>query len=281
MANWGTSGRGRAPVPDSSRPIGKVETHAFGVDPTDNSVYVGDEPTEGEYRIQKLSATGQFLASVSFKPVNPIALEGIAVDPEKERIYVLAVTLRDVEASIDPEKRAAETLYAFKTKASGEKLESAVSGGTKEAEEGVLASSTTLETESEILGHALLDPSGIAVDPTTHDVIIMGQEDQGQKVGVLQMRVALERVSEKGALGSRYVDTTDCFGGDGSVECEEGGSQRREGGQLASGVADGQGVRRELRSDLGNPVRFHIVTAARVVYPDQSPPGRTGPSGTS
>ena len=53
-------------------------THAFGVDPTDNSVYVGDEPTKGEYRIQKLSATGQFLASVSFKPANPIGLEGIA-----------------------------------------------------------------------------------------------------------------------------------------------------------------------------------------------------------
>jgi len=74
-------------------PSEKVETHAFGVDPTDNSVYVGDEPREGEYRIQKFSAAGTFLASVSFKPINPIALEGIAVDPARERIYVLAVTL--------------------------------------------------------------------------------------------------------------------------------------------------------------------------------------------
>jgi len=228
----------------STFPSEKVETHAFGVDPTDNSVYVGDEPTEGEYRIQKLSATGTFLASVSFKPAHPIGLEGIAVDPAKERVYALAVTLRGETASIDPATRAAETLYAFKTKQSGEALESAVSGGTTEDKEGVLASSTMLETESEVQGHALLEPSGIAVDPSTHDVSIMGQEDQGQKVGVLQMRVALERVSEKGALGSRYVDTTDCFGGDGSAECEEGGSQRREGGQLASGVADGQGVRR-------------------------------------
>jgi len=30
---------------------------------------------------------------VSFKPANPIGLEGIAVDPVKERIYVLADTL--------------------------------------------------------------------------------------------------------------------------------------------------------------------------------------------
>jgi hypothetical protein len=199
-------------------------THAFGVDPTDNSVYVGDEPTVGEYRIQKFSATGEFLASVSFKPATPAGLEGIAVDPSLKRIYVLAISYRSEAASIDPATRAAETLYAFKTEQVGKKLESAVSGATKEDEEGVLANSATLETGSEVQGHALLEPSGIAVDPGTHDVIIMGEEDQGVKAGVPQLRVALERVSEKGALGSRYVDQTDCFGGKGSAECEEGGA---------------------------------------------------------
>jgi hypothetical protein len=203
------------------------ETHdyALGVDPTDNSVYVGDEPTEGEYRIQKLSATGEYIASVSFKPPNPASLEGIAVDPSLGRIYVLAVAYRNQSASIDPGTSAAGTLYAFKTKSSGEKLESAVSGATKEAQEGVLASSKVLETESEIQGHALLEPSGIAVDPSTHDVIVTGSEDLGLKGGVPQLRVALERVSETGALGSRYVDTTNCFGGQGSAECEEGGAK--------------------------------------------------------
>ena len=82
------TGNGRFQIPYETS-----EIHAFGVDPTDNSVYVGDEPTEGEYRIQKLSATGQFLASVSFKPAHPIGLEGIAVDPAKERIYARADTL--------------------------------------------------------------------------------------------------------------------------------------------------------------------------------------------
>ena len=207
-------------------PLEKVEVHAFGVDPTDNSVYVGDEPTTGEYRIQKLSAAGQFLASVSFKPSNPIDLEGIAVDPAKERIYVLAVSIRSPGASIDPKKRAAETLYAFKTKASGEVLESAVSGATTEDKEGVLVNSTTLETESEVQGHALLQPSGIAVDPTTHDVIIMGWEDQGVKGGEELLRVALQRVSENGVLGPRYVDNTNCFGGEGSVECVESGAKQ-------------------------------------------------------
>jgi hypothetical protein len=206
-------------------PSEKVETHAFGVDPTDNSVYVGDEPTEGEYRIQKLSATGQFLASVSFKPSHPIGLEGIAVDPAKERVYVLAVALRSA-TSIDPAKRAAETLYAFKTNQSGEILESAVSGVSAEAKEGVLANSTTLETESEVQGHALLEPSGIAVDPTTHDVIVMGHEDQEANPEESQLRVALQRVSENGVLGPRYVDKTNCFGGEGSTECKDSGAKQ-------------------------------------------------------
>jgi PKD repeat protein len=199
-------------------------THAFGVDPTDNSVYVGDEPTEGEYRIQKLSDTGEFLGSASFKPANPIALEGIAVDPVKERVYVLAVALRGNGNSIDPATRAAGALYAFKTKPAGGKLESAVGGTGKEVEEGVLAGPAALETESSVQGHALLEPSGLAVDPSTHDVIVMGSEDKGLKGGVPQLRVVFQRVSEKGVLGSRYVDQTNCFGGQGSAECEAGGT---------------------------------------------------------
>jgi PKD repeat protein len=199
-------------------------THAFGVDSTDNSVYVGDEPAGGEYRLQKISAAGQFLASVSFKPANAIGLEGVAVDPARERVYVLAVQLRSNGASIDPATSATGILYAFKTKQSGEKLESAVGGTGKEAEEGVLAGPAVLETESLLQGHALLDPSGIAVDPSTHDVIVMGYEDQGLKGGVPQLRVALDRVSENGSKGHRYVDQTNCFGGRGSAECEEGGA---------------------------------------------------------
>ncbi len=77
------------------------------------------------------------------------------MDLAKERIYVLAVALRSNAASIDPLERAAGMLYAFKTKALGEKLESAVSGASLEAKEGVLANPKTLETESEAQGNAL------------------------------------------------------------------------------------------------------------------------------
>jgi len=65
LRHFGSAGTGHGQF---QIPSGKFETHAFGVDPTDNSVYVGDEPTRGEYRIQKLSATGQFIASVSGPP---------------------------------------------------------------------------------------------------------------------------------------------------------------------------------------------------------------------
>jgi hypothetical protein len=73
-----------------------------GFDPTDNSVYVGDEPSEGEYRVYKLGNRGEFLASVSFKPAHPFVLERIALDPARERIYVLAVALLSNAASITP-----------------------------------------------------------------------------------------------------------------------------------------------------------------------------------
>ncbi len=193
---------------------------AFGVDPTDNSVYVADNPNpqKGEYRIQKFSANAQgkyeFVASVTFKPAEfkgsevQDGLEGIAVEPAQERIYVLASEYRqegeeEETPRIDPSVMAASTLYAFSTKANGTKLEPAT--GTKTG--GVLAPASVLMPQSETPGAALLDPSGITVDPGTHEVIIMGREDPGEVGGEPQDAVALQRVTEDGKLGARYVDT--------------------------------------------------------------------------
>jgi PKD repeat protein len=187
------------------------KTHAFGVDPTDNSVYVGDIPTAGTDRIQKLSATGEVLASVSFKPTLSHfleSLEGIAVDPSLKRIYLLVSEERGPPPTIDPEKSAAAILYAFSTEAQGNKLVPA--SGTNA--EGVLADQIVLETQSEVREHALLEPKGIAVDPTTHDVIILGDVDEGEVDEEPQLRVALQRVHSDGTLGERYVDTKQFFG---------------------------------------------------------------------
>lgn len=200
--------------------------HALGVDPSDHSVYVGDEVKAGnkqtEYRIQKFSSAGAPLASVNFSVENeageggaPNGLEGIAVDPSLGRIYVLVEYERLEEEGpkgvirLDPEVDAAGVLYAFSTTPSAGKLVPAE--GTVN---GVLANKEVLEAQSEVAGKrtesALLEPSGIAVDPTTKDVIILGQEDQGGE----SLLVAAQRVHSSGALGTRWVDTTQCFEGE-------------------------------------------------------------------
>jgi hypothetical protein len=201
--------------------------NAFGVDPTDNSVYVADNPKKNEYRVQKFSANAkgeyEVEASTTFKP--PIvakattqdSIEGIAVDPSLERIYVLASEERpeneeeEEPRRIDGGTHAASTLYAFSTKPNGEKLEPA-SGTTA----GVLAGASVLKSQSETPGEALLEPSGITVDPTTHEVIILGEEDPGEVGEEPQPLIALQRVTEKGKLGARYVDTKNFFGAEGN-----------------------------------------------------------------
>lgn len=204
--------------------------NAFGVDPTDNnSVYVADNPKKNEYRIQKFSPNAkgeyEFVASTSFKPLIPAkastqdSIEGIAVDPSLERIYVLASEERPEKEEeeeeephrVDGNVHAASTLYAFSTKANGEALEPAT--GTTG---GVLAGPSVLKSQSETPGVALLEPSGITVDPTTHEVIVIGEEDPGEVGGEPQPLIALQRITETGKLGVRYVDTKNFFGAQGS-----------------------------------------------------------------
>src|SRR5271170_5059072 len=95
----------------------KPWTNAFGVDPQDGGVYVGDEPGEevknakypsGVFRIQKLGATGEFLGAATFKAKcrqgqgaactneekvdeENVGIQGIAFDTveSERRFYVL------------------------------------------------------------------------------------------------------------------------------------------------------------------------------------------------
>jgi PKD repeat protein len=203
-----------------------AKEHALGVDPTDNSVYVADEVKAGakqtEYRVQKFSSTGSPLATVSFDVENaageggaPDGLEGIAVDPSLGRVYVLVEYERLEEEGpkgairLDPEYDTAGTLYAFSTTVSAGKLVPA-SGTTN----GVLADEEALHAQAEVVGKPaespLLEPAGIAVDPKTKDVIIVGQEDQGGE----ELLIAAQRVRSNGTLGARWVDTTHCFEGE-------------------------------------------------------------------
>jgi PKD repeat protein len=185
-------------------------THAFGVDTTDNSVYVGDEPKKGEYRIQKLTASGTFLAQTAlFKPPNHDGIEGIAVDAAQQRLYVLALEKRGEALTIGPSMPAAGTLYAFSSEQSGETLPPAT--GTSE---GVLTGPEAFASQSDTSEAALLEPRGIAVDPSTHDVIVLGEvglKVEGEKEP--RFHVALQRIHSSGVLGNRYVDAGDFFSG--------------------------------------------------------------------
>jgi PKD repeat protein len=203
------------------------------VDPTTGSIYVGDEPEPEPktrtFRIQKLSATGTFEASVSFKDPKGVDLEGIAVDPKRGVVYALGVDERPDEEVlekkgdpiVDPEYTAAAILYAFSTTQVGTTLVPAPEAKTG----GVLTPATTLQPESVTPGESLLEPSGITVDPETGEVIILGREDPGAIEEEPQLRVALRRIktaktaTEKaGALAGLWVDSKEFFGGPNEAE---------------------------------------------------------------
>jgi hypothetical protein len=192
------------------------ESDAIGVDPTNNSVYVVDQPNEAkenEFRIQKFEASGgkyKVVASTTFTPKDdegeeePDLVEGIAVDPKLKRIYLLAnETRRPEKVKIDAQDIAASELYAFSTEQSGSKLVPASGASTKEGEEGLLAGTKVLAPLSNKQGVSLLEPEGIAVDPQNHDVLIVGHEE---KVEGGEELVAVEQVKENGELGARWVD---------------------------------------------------------------------------
>src|SRR5207248_2595167 len=138
-----------------------------------------------------------------------LGIEGIAVDPAANRVYVLGPYERTAE--FDLGQPTAGTLFAL----NADNLKSAVpiTGTTKreinEEEEGVLAEFKTLKADGKNAGEALLKPTGIAVDPVTHDVVILGQVDDGKLVeGITeqQLHLALERVTSAGTLRpSPYV----------------------------------------------------------------------------
>ena len=269
LGKFGKAGKGAG---EFTLPPGNT-VHAVGVDPTDNSVFVGDEPKQSEnakeeitseFRIQKFSTTGTQLGTVSFKVESvgpeggkPAGLEGIAVDPTPgvERVYALVIYEREeaegekrqkeneklikegkqpLPQRVDGEFTAAGILYAFKIAPSGKTLVPAE--GTKA--EGVLTDTATLKAQSETVHSptqsALLEPGGIAVDPTTHEVVIVGLEDQGEEA----LLTAAQRVKSDGTLGARWVDTGECFEGEeeGAPSCFQEEEQPLQPGEPKSPI---------------------------------------------
>lgn len=255
--------------------LSEERTRLLGVDPTDNSVYVLDEPTrftqtkqevidpetkaceineatgkcvmEGvgpitrHFRLQKFTESKgkyAFAASASFDEVSPEphsgsflaqGVEGLAIDPKLKRVYLLTVVDREKSLAIDKQIKSggslstegalvASTLHAFSTEANGTELVAA-SGTKKTAEQGdgVLVGPTEFHAQSTVAGQALLQPTGITVDPATDEVIVLGHIDEKGEatddIGNSGDHYALQRISQTGTLGTRYLDKTNFLKG--------------------------------------------------------------------
>jgi hypothetical protein len=181
----------------------------------------------------------------------------IAVDPVHNRVYALVLYKRRSESEkeekeqekeettlgnacdapktcwdrspLDSEEQAAGELYAFELSGDGKSLVSAKENSEHKpapivGETAAETSTTAFADQSEQPKEALLHPRGLAVDPTTGDVVILGVEDEepDEKVekeeAEKQCRAAAQVVliatksgtlTGHGSLGHRYVDKAD------------------------------------------------------------------------
>ena len=189
--SWGTPGTGNGQL---------FNPGMFGADSTDGTVYAGDYTGElskeaSNYRIQQLSAGGEFKASAEIKrfPVAKkiIGLQGIAVDHGLGRIYMVEscrvgavggnFTCKELGA-----KLAARQILAYSTMPEGTKLVPDKTTPTIALPEG----------EKEIY-----NVQAVTVDPSNHDILILGEEIAGHKI--------VQRISSAGVLGARFTDTSD------------------------------------------------------------------------
>jgi flagellar motor protein MotB len=143
------------------------------------------------------------LAKEHSEPTAQLEKEIKALEEEEEKL--------EKEGLIrNPEAYAAAELYAFST----------VVNKKKELEKETITSSAVLEPESEEGKVPLLFPTGIAVDPKTHDVVIVGRQNEstqklaGEEEEAEYERTAVQRVHANGTLGPRYIDTGDCLHGE-------------------------------------------------------------------
>jgi hypothetical protein len=168
----------------------------FGVDSSDGSVFAGDETEDHQaYRIRKLSPTGAVQGSVTISRYldlptpheKPVALWGVAVDSSAHRFYVLEGGKQLAEGASG--EFIAKKILVFSTEPEGGKLV-APSGG---------PSSLTLPTSET---EALYKPLGIAVDPGSHDLLVMAEGPGSPK------HIVFQRFnSTTGASLARFEDT--------------------------------------------------------------------------
>jgi hypothetical protein len=168
----------------------------LGVDPSDGSVYSGEEKDELHYRIQKFTSGGEFKASVEIprfieeegQEDKLTTVHGIAVDPSLHRLYVLEGCRLEMPATgCEPFSPTfgARRILVFSTEPGGSTLEPAT------------PATLPLPGGEE----AIYNPQTIAVDPSNHDLVILGDD--------IKEHLLIQRISSAGVAGARYVDTGD------------------------------------------------------------------------
>jgi hypothetical protein len=196
---------------------------AIGVNPENNDVYIVEPGSgQGTFQIEEFGSVGgsyKVIGTAKFKPSDPEGaatpdeVEGVAIDPKLKRIYVLALEKRTAEQpEPDEALETAGSLYAFSSEPSDSGALEPVEGTTG----GLLVAPKVLLPQSQKAGVALIEPTGIAVDPKTDDVIILASEDRGLHEGEKETTVVAQRVDSNGALGPRYFDekcyfTEECY----------------------------------------------------------------------
>ena len=162
---------------------------AFGVDPVDDSVYLLDSNGEQSvYRLQKFSATGTLLAATTIpRPqesgTNRPNLNGIAVDHASGRIYLLQ-SLKGYDAA-HATLEAAQKIVVYSTDDRTDKDGNPITEGVgvlhapADLPSGTLALPLPSEVES-----SLDTPAALALDPTTHDLLILAKKASPERVVV-------------------------------------------------------------------------------------------------
>jgi hypothetical protein len=171
VAGWGELGTGNFSTESPTQLFGESGS-AFGADQSTGDVYVLDSNTAlDEYRLQKFSSSGTFIASAKIpRPKTPNAevgeetqpfLIGVAVDSVNHRVYLLQQQLG--ASSTQPFSVMAEKALVFSTEATGTELHGlgGPGGPTELTIPGVSSSATALE-----------EPSALAVDPSSGDLLV-------------------------------------------------------------------------------------------------------------
>ncbi len=251
-APWGEQNHFALPTGEGSgevNPEGSTGELQFTAGP-EGTYYVADRFGSEGFRLQRFAAkTKTVQGSITFVPPQPTKAskeEGteatsvlIAADPSRNRVYVLSVyerreaTEKEEEKGqfpLDDKMAAAGSLYAFEYRSG--KLESVNTEGGKPAP---VLTRIQLKGQGEAPKEALLEPHGLAVDPATGNLVIVGNVDEESNT-----KVEEGKAEKKCRAVAQFATPTETGGqltgmALGRREVDHAGVIQNQNGRLATG----------------------------------------------